>query len=264
VLANYEYGPFGEVIRSTGPIAKANPIRFSTKYQDDESDLLYYGYRYYKASTGSWVSRDPATETGADNQFNFSDNDLTDEDGDSSPYRYVFNAPLAFIDLFGLAAGSGSSAGDDKPPCPCKCKTVAVTTDPKKPGFYNVPDVLGDNPRFGMKITITWTVDGDPSKCQYFVNELPDGLKSTFPDGTKGSTPGTGGYVNVTGWNSQQIPNVYEDNSGLKVGSKGKYKAKYKMHQDYLCISADGTQATGSHDFKTSGSGKWTGSFPKK
>jgi RHS repeat-associated protein len=62
--ANYEYGPFGEVIRSTGPMAKVNPIRFSTKYQDDESDLLYYGYRYYKPSTGTWVSRDPINERG--------------------------------------------------------------------------------------------------------------------------------------------------------------------------------------------------------
>jgi hypothetical protein len=45
-------------------MAKVNPIRFSTKYQDDESDLLYYGYRYYKASTGTWVSRDPLGERG--------------------------------------------------------------------------------------------------------------------------------------------------------------------------------------------------------
>ena len=46
--------PFGEVLRATGPMAKANPFRFSTKYQDDETDLLYYGYRYYNASTGRW------------------------------------------------------------------------------------------------------------------------------------------------------------------------------------------------------------------
>ena len=55
-------GPFGEVIRATGPMAKANPFRFSTKYQDDETDLLYYGYRYYNASTGRWLSRDPIEE----------------------------------------------------------------------------------------------------------------------------------------------------------------------------------------------------------
>ena len=35
-------GPFGEVVRATGPMARANPFRFSTKYQDDETDLLYY------------------------------------------------------------------------------------------------------------------------------------------------------------------------------------------------------------------------------
>ena len=43
VPAQYEYGPFGELIRATGPMAKLNPFRFSTKYDDDESDL-YYGY----------------------------------------------------------------------------------------------------------------------------------------------------------------------------------------------------------------------------
>jgi RHS repeat-associated protein len=59
-----EYGPFGEVIRATGPMAKANPLRFSTKYQNDETDLLYYGYRYYNASTGRWLSRDPINEPG--------------------------------------------------------------------------------------------------------------------------------------------------------------------------------------------------------
>ena len=63
-LASYEYGPFGEVIRLTGPFAKANPFRFSTKYQDDESDLLYYGYRYYKPSAGTWPNRDPIEEVG--------------------------------------------------------------------------------------------------------------------------------------------------------------------------------------------------------
>ena len=58
LTAQYEYGPFGELLRATGPMAKSNPFRFSTKYQDDETDLLYYGYRYYNPSTGRWQSRD--------------------------------------------------------------------------------------------------------------------------------------------------------------------------------------------------------------
>jgi hypothetical protein len=44
--ARYEYGPFAELIRASGPMAKVSPIRFSTKYQDDETGLLHYGYRY--------------------------------------------------------------------------------------------------------------------------------------------------------------------------------------------------------------------------
>ena len=40
--ALYEYGPFGEVIRATGPMSKLNPLRFSTQYQDDETDLICY------------------------------------------------------------------------------------------------------------------------------------------------------------------------------------------------------------------------------
>lgn len=47
VSARYEYGPFGEPIRVTGAFARSNPFRWSTKYWDEETDLVYYGYRYY-------------------------------------------------------------------------------------------------------------------------------------------------------------------------------------------------------------------------
>ena len=83
-------GPFGEVIRATGPMAKANPFRFSTKYQDDETDLLYYGYRYYNPSTGKWNSRDPLEEAGGFNLYGMVRNNAVNridrlglDDGDS-------------------------------------------------------------------------------------------------------------------------------------------------------------------------------------
>ncbi|MDW8345262.1 MAG: RHS repeat-associated core domain-containing protein [Verrucomicrobiae bacterium] len=62
LLAEYDYGPFGEPIRTTGPLARANPFRFSTKYTDPETGLLYYGYRYYSPTFGRWLSRDPIGE----------------------------------------------------------------------------------------------------------------------------------------------------------------------------------------------------------
>ena len=62
-------GPFGELLRATGPMAKTNPFRFSTKFQDDEADLLCYRDRYYSTTGGRWLSRDPIGETSGINLY---------------------------------------------------------------------------------------------------------------------------------------------------------------------------------------------------
>jgi RHS repeat-associated protein len=46
VTARYDYDGFGNTIAATGPAAPSNIYRFSTKYHDDETGLIYYGYRY--------------------------------------------------------------------------------------------------------------------------------------------------------------------------------------------------------------------------
>jgi RHS repeat-associated protein len=74
ITGQYEYGPFGELIRLTGATAAINPFRFSTKYQDEETGFLYYGFRYYNPSTGIWLSRDPIEEKGGNNLYGFVDN----------------------------------------------------------------------------------------------------------------------------------------------------------------------------------------------
>ena len=78
-------GPFGEVVRQTGPLAKVNPMRFSTKYQDDESDLLMYPVRPYRPSTGCWLSRDGI-----------------EEEGGLNLYGFVGNDPIQYFDPFGF------------------------------------------------------------------------------------------------------------------------------------------------------------------
>ena len=57
IAAEYEYDPFGRLLRATGSLAFINPFRFSTKYQDDETGFLYYGYRFYDADAGRWLCR---------------------------------------------------------------------------------------------------------------------------------------------------------------------------------------------------------------
>lgn len=71
IAARYEYGPFGEPLRATGIMAKRNGIRFSTKFTDNESGSLYYGYRYYNPSTGRWLSRDPIQELAKGSLYNY-------------------------------------------------------------------------------------------------------------------------------------------------------------------------------------------------
>lgn len=93
--AVYEYSPFGEVVRASGAQAKRNPIRFSTKLQDPDSDFYYYGYRFLNPATGRWINRDPAGEAGGSNR-----------------YQFVGNNSLKNIDLLGLVLvgidGTGS------------------------------------------------------------------------------------------------------------------------------------------------------------
>ncbi len=62
IVASYEYDPFGNTLRATGAKAAANPFRFSTKYIDDETGLVYYGFRYYSPYDGRFVGRDPLGE----------------------------------------------------------------------------------------------------------------------------------------------------------------------------------------------------------
>jgi|GEM_PF-1444022 len=98
VSARYEYSPFGQLIRSTGVMAKNNPFRFSTKYWDDETDLVYYGYRYYTPSTGTWLSRDPMGEVGFETVVNH----LERQNNDGNLYVFVGNSPLSSYDVLGL------------------------------------------------------------------------------------------------------------------------------------------------------------------
>lgn len=74
ISAAYEYDPFGNILKSVGDYAATNPIRFSTKYTDEETGLSYYGYRYYEARTGRWLSRDPIEEDGGPNLYTFVSN----------------------------------------------------------------------------------------------------------------------------------------------------------------------------------------------
>ena len=103
--ARYEYGPFGEPIRVTGPAAALNPFRFSTKRTDPTTDLVLYEYRAYSPTLGRWLSRDPLED-----QFirrgveQMNQRFWRQSKRDVSPYFFVNNNPNLFIDSDGRLA----------------------------------------------------------------------------------------------------------------------------------------------------------------
>jgi RHS repeat-associated protein len=148
--ALYEYGPFGEALRLTGPLVKRNPVRFSTRYEDDETGLIYYGYRYYNGSTGRWLNRDPISEPGGVNLFAACENNL-----------------LTKVDWLGEYAPPPVLPPGKYATCKaCTCKRVRVDVDRNASpaigvGGDNRPGTIGA----GVAVRITVEVVGDPSQC---------------------------------------------------------------------------------------------------
>jgi RHS repeat-associated protein len=151
IAARYEYGPFGELLRATGPMAKANPFLFSTKYYDWETGLYYYGYRYYDPSTGRWLSRDTLTELGFNThksspsrkaKFSKRQGPLADS------YLFVRNSPVARWDYLGLE--------DVSPNLPCPASEDGMAWSGKA-GFGGMMRCLYEQCSYG---TTTYTSEG--------------------------------------------------------------------------------------------------------
>jgi hypothetical protein len=123
-------------------MAKANPFRFSTKYQDDETDLLYYGRRYYGASTGRWNSRDPIEEDGillassgdalpspleTLTGINFRARGISPTSPQPNPYCMIENEPISHYDLLGLVLVPCTAAEHNT--CSYRCKILYPGAD---------------------------------------------------------------------------------------------------------------------------------------
>jgi len=87
ILTRFREEPGNETrhVSTVSTHADDNPFRFSTKVTDDETGLVYYGYRYYSPILGRWISRDPIGEKGGLNLA-----------------RLSRNQPISYVDALGL------------------------------------------------------------------------------------------------------------------------------------------------------------------
>jgi RHS repeat-associated protein len=134
VTARYEYGPFGEPIRVSGPAANLNPFRFSTKRTDPTTDLVLYENRVYKPSIGRWTNRDPLGEPGFELLRHQSPSVLG-----NGPNRYLFsgNDPIGKIDPLGLWYDTVTNymlncARLPKDRCKCICAPITTGAEDSK------------------------------------------------------------------------------------------------------------------------------------
>jgi len=125
--AEYEFDPFGNVLKASGASAQSNPLRFSTKYQDTETAWNYYGYRY--RADGRWNSRDNMEEGSGPNLYEFAGNSplqIIDPTGQLNYYIFLhFNTPRTSMPDSHHAATKASIASSDYgrwEPCAPGCK----------------------------------------------------------------------------------------------------------------------------------------------
>ena len=100
VQERFQYTAFGEVTYLAADYSARNASDFNWEFlfhgefRDEETGYYNYGYRYYVAELGRWLSRDPIKEEGGGNLYGF-----------------VWNRPIISIDVFGLKNGGGVRPG---------------------------------------------------------------------------------------------------------------------------------------------------------
>jgi RHS repeat-associated protein len=81
IATAYTYSPYG-LVTSTGSVTQ--PIQMSSEFDDTETSLIYYNYRYYNPLAGRWLSYD-----------------IIETKIKQNSYKYAGNTPISLIDLVG-------------------------------------------------------------------------------------------------------------------------------------------------------------------
>jgi RHS repeat-associated protein len=103
VYQHLEYFPSGEIWVDERSETQRTPYLFSGKELDEETGLSYFGFRYYDARQGQWISADPILD-GMLDTARLARPDLS---GGAFrlpglPYGYVGNSPTNRVDPLGL------------------------------------------------------------------------------------------------------------------------------------------------------------------
>ena len=217
-VAKYQYDPYGNTIGKSGDLADVNHFRFSTKYTDSESGLVYYGFRFYVPEVGRWSGRDPIGEDGFECvRFNLNGRRteipkefIVADNG----YSFVLNNPSAKVDPFGLydwncATVDGQVNGtynNNTYPIVNVSVFIGIATSnpnwPSGPGVMRITDAQG---KFSTKVPCC-------VELTVFIEEPPPWY---YKSGTIYGSPPPGNGQNISLFASGSYENSFEVNQLL-------------------------------------------------
>ncbi len=120
VVARYLYDPFGKLLGLWGPLANANPYRFSSKEFHQNSGLVYYLYRFYDPNLQRWPNKDPLREQGFELIYKIARHknstgrpQIGETIVERNLYTFVNNRTVNRVDRFGLSPIGGAVIGGE-------------------------------------------------------------------------------------------------------------------------------------------------------
>jgi RHS repeat-associated protein len=182
ILDDNDFYPWGGVVSGVGKTTSNNTVKFSGQYRDTESQMDYFGSRYYANITGRFMSPDWAGKPTSVPYAEFGDPQSL------NLYSYVRNSPIVRVD----AGGHATLPSDEFMAPPArpgytwgtagKCEEELCTETEKEleRSFWLGGDKVNfnydaNNPTSDVSVSIT-----------HYVNDLKDN-----GDGTKTLTVGT-------------------------------------------------------------------------
>ncbi len=95
VLDDNDFYPWGGLVPGVGKTTSTNTVKFTGKYRDSETQLDYFGARYYANISGRWMSPDWAAKPTTVPYAEFGDPQSL------NLYSYVRNSPIVRVDADG-------------------------------------------------------------------------------------------------------------------------------------------------------------------
>jgi RHS repeat-associated protein len=183
---HFAYGPYGEILQSTGGTESTHRRRFNDKYKDELTGLSYYGARFYDPVSMTWISADPA--------FRFAPDAAWNEPRRANLYTFVLGNPLSGIDPDGRDTTILSRISNAPEPSPIT--KLQVKNSSCGETRANIANFVDD--KFGQSVRIIGSITPIGRAVDKGLTIMSGGCESMADVARAASSPGDDGTVDFS------------------------------------------------------------------